>query len=123
VRQWINRFIFATVPGMERLIHSGYDLAVDYLLRFVLIASFAVGLPTCVLAFVALKGRGYLERCFLTFLVCFLVLMLCEALIYYLQAIPQVGRTWILVLFAACRVLVALLAVDLWLLAVEVAGY
>jgi len=97
-------------------------LAVDHLLRFVLIASFAVGLPTCVLAFVALKGRRCLERGFLTFLVCFLALMLCEALIYYLQEIPQVGRAWILVLFAACRALAALLAVDLWLLTAEIVG-
>ncbi len=94
----------------------------DYLLRFVLIASFAVGLPTCVLAFAALKDRRFLERCFLTFLVCFLALMLCEALIYYLQAIPRVGQAWILVLFAACRALVAFLAIDLWLLAAEIVG-
>jgi DNA-binding CsgD family transcriptional regulator len=95
---------------------------VEYLLRFVLIASFAVGLPTCLLAFVALKRRRYLERLFLALLVCFLALMLCEALIYYLQAIPGAGRGWIFILFAACRALVALLAILLWLLAAELVG-
>jgi DNA-binding CsgD family transcriptional regulator len=92
-----------------------------YAMSFILILSFAIGIPTSVLSFVALKKRSTLERLFLAFQVGLLTLMLFEAVIYFLYDVVRPTRQLVIeILFIGCRLILAALTVTLFLLAAEI---
>jgi DNA-binding CsgD family transcriptional regulator len=92
-----------------------------YAMSFILILSFAVGIPTNVLSFAVLKKKGRPERLFLTFQMGILLLMLFEAVIYFLyDVVMPTRRLAIEMLFIGCRILLAALTITLFFLASEI---
>ena len=92
-----------------------------YAMSFILILSFAIGIPTSALSFVVLKKRSTAERLFLAFQVGLLTLMLFEAVIYFLyDVVRPTQQLAIEILFIGCRLLLAALTITLFLLAAEI---
>ena len=98
-----------------------YFFPMRYAMSFILILSFAIGIPTSALSFVVLKKRSTAERLFLAFQVGLLTLMLFEAVIYFLyDVVRPTQRLAVEILFIGCRFLLAALTITLFLLAAEI---
>lgn len=85
----------------------------QYIVSFILIAACAAGLPLCILAAALLKPKTFYGKLFIVLLFFLFVLLLGEALIFFINNLAS-GTAAVRVLYLACRIVLTLFSVAVY---------